>query len=287
MKRNFLIATLAAIVLSPIALTAQAPAGATGQCKDGSYTTAASKRGACRGHQGVANWFADSGATAAKSTKTTTAKSKAPASAPAVAPAAASKSAPSGATGQCKDGTFTTAASKRGACRGHQGVATWYADASAPMATKSTKTTAPSSAPAAAPSTASKSAPSGATGQCKDGSFTTAASKRGACRGHQGVATWYADASAPSKSSAPVSTPARAPAPAPAASSTKSTSPSRPSGTVAPGGGAGMVWVNTDSNVYHCQGDKFYGTTKEGKYMSESQAKAAGARPSRGKGCSQ
>ncbi|HWA95422.1 MAG TPA: DUF3761 domain-containing protein [Terracidiphilus sp.] len=282
MKRNFLITILAAFVFTPIALAAQAPSGATGQCKDGTYTTAASKRGACRGHQGVATWFADSGASKAKSTKTKSTTSTKASKTPAAAPAPAAKSSSSGATGQCKDGTYTTAASKRGACRGHQGVATWYADAGA---TKASKARASSSAPAASPAPVSKPSSSGATGQCKDGTYTTAANKRGACRGHQGVATWYADASAPGKSSTPVSAPAPTSSPAPTRA--KSAPAMRPNGTVAPGGGSGMVWVNTDSNVYHCQGDKYYGTTKEGKYVSESQARAMGARPSRGKACSQ
>ena len=39
------------------------------------------------------------------------------------------------------------------------------------------------------------------------------------------------------------------------------------------------VWVNTSSRVYHCQGTRWYGNTKQGKYMGECEAKRAGYRP--------
>jgi len=39
-----------------------------------------------------------------------------------------------------------------------------------------------------------------------------------------------------------------------------------------------VVWVNTDSNIYHFSGRKDYGTTKQGAYMCEKDATAAGNR---------
>jgi len=41
---------------TPAAMTA-APAGATGQCKDGTYTMSKTHSGACSGHGGVARWL--------------------------------------------------------------------------------------------------------------------------------------------------------------------------------------------------------------------------------------
>jgi hypothetical protein len=140
-------------------------------------------------------------------------------------------------------------------------------------------------------------APPNATGQCKDGSYWTGSSKSGACRGHQGIQTWYGVPSAgasrssaanPSQAPAAMPAPAGAAAPAaPPAPAAKATpAPPKPSPTTAPGGGPGLVWVNTSTKVYHCYGDRYYGTTKDGKYMTEADAKAMGAKGSRGQGCS-
>lgn len=139
-------------------------------------------------------------------------------------------------------------------------------------------------------------APAGSTGLCKDGTYSSSASKSGACRGHKGVETWYAAAAPAAMKAAPAAAAAPAPAmkaaaPAPAmkaAAPTTAMAPAKPAATpvaMAPGGGAGQVWVNTASKVYHCQGDKYYGKTKAGSYMSETAAVAAGDHPDHGKAC--
>jgi hypothetical protein len=42
---------------------------------------------------------------------------------------------------------------------------------------------------------------------------------------------------------------------------------------------SGLVWVNTESKVYHVEGDRWYGKTKKGEWMTEAEARAAGYRP--------
>jgi len=69
----------------------------------------------------------------------------------------------------------------------------------------------------------------------------------------------------PKTSGAAASPAAANPAPARAASAKAAATP-------APGGGHGLVWVNTESHVYHKEGSRFYGTTKKGKYVSEADA---------------
>jgi hypothetical protein len=44
----------------------------------------------------------------------------------------------------------------------------------------------------------------------------------------------------------------------------------------------GKVWVNTASGVYH-KGGEWYGATKQGKFMTEQEAKQAGYRAARTK----
>jgi hypothetical protein len=134
-------------------------------------------------------------------------------------------------------------------------------------------------------------APAGTNGLCKDGTYSSNATKKGACKGHKGVKEWYAATdtktkemkskdAAPAKSEAAPAA-AAAPAPAPATAPAKAASKA-----AAPGGGPGLVWVNSSSKVYHCQGDEWYGKTKQGEYMAEADAKSKGNRPAGGKSCS-
>lgn len=48
---------------------------------------------------------------------------------------------------------------------------------------------------------------------------------------------------------------------------------------------AGQVWVN--GKIYHCPGSRYYGKTKNGEYMTEQAAIAAGATASYNKPCAQ
>ncbi|HEU0275254.1 MAG TPA: hypothetical protein VFQ83_12065 [Candidatus Udaeobacter sp.] len=80
----------------------------------------------------------------------------------------------------------------------------------------------------------------------------------------------------------PKTSAAATPAPASNASAKKA-SGSAGTNPPAPGGGHGLVWVNTDSHVYHREGSRFYGTTKKGKYMTEAEAVKEGDRAA-GKG---
>jgi len=147
-------------------------------------------------------------------------------------------------------------------------------------------------------------APAGTTGLCKDGSYYSGATKKGACKGHKGVKEWYGaatDAPAAGAAAAPVKPaaappPAAAPANSPAAPATPAAAAKTPAQATtstgsaknvatAPAAGSGKVWVNKSSKVYHCPGTRWYGKTKEGEYMSEAEATSQGFKPDHGKAC--
>jgi hypothetical protein len=80
-------------------------------------------------------------------------------------------------------------------------------------------------------------------------------------------------ASSGNSSVAPPPPPPAKPAPAPAAAApAKVTPPPVSQGTPDPG----TVWVNLDTGVYHYGNSRYYGKTKNGKYMSESDAAKTG-----------
>ena len=211
---------LAVLVAAPLFAVAASAQTATTVCKDGT-TSATTGRGACTGHGGVDKSAAKKAATAAKAERKAERKAEQSAASKApMAPAAATVAAapkPAAAAVTCSDGSSSKAG--RGACARHGGVklaAAMPAPSAAPARPAPTVAAptrpAPSAAPTrpapsaaasmrpapaarpAAPTTATTHAantdPAGATAQCKDGTYSHAASHRGACARHQGVAKW-------------------------------------------------------------------------------------------------
>jgi len=69
------------------------------------------------------------------------------------------------------------------------------------------------------------------------------------------------------------STPTSAPKTPQAAAPAKTAKPA-----MSPQVGKDMVWVNTESKIYHKPGSQWYGKTRQGSYMTESEAIKAGNR---------
>jgi hypothetical protein len=187
-------AALAVLAVSPHWLLAQAPpAGATFRCGDGTYSTAATARGACSRHGGVAQALTQPAAAPAARTPVAAPAAPAPR-----APAARAAAAPAGATFRCTDGTFSTAATARGACSRHGGVAEALGTAptAAPPAAAPAAQPAAPRAPAprtAAPAAAPAGAPVNATALCKDGTYSMSQHRGGTCSRHGGVDRWLRD----------------------------------------------------------------------------------------------
>ena len=179
-------------LLSAASLNAQAAAVI---CKDGT-TSASSGRGACSGHGGV-NKKAIS-----HQKKTVKAETKA-------AKSVASRTAGAQVTTLCADGT-TSNSTGRGTCSGHGGAK--GAEATSKATGKPIPAPATAAAPRASvptPRASAKAAtrantnsavartgsvedknPTGAIAKCKDGLYSHAAHKQGACGHHGGVAIW-------------------------------------------------------------------------------------------------
>ncbi|MES2304524.1 MAG: DUF3761 domain-containing protein [Gemmatimonadota bacterium] len=182
------------LFLAAAPLAAQATAGATGKCGDGTSTSAKSKSGACSNHGGVKEWYGPAATAAATPPKATPSpRSSAPAT-----PAArmAPTTAAANATGRCADGTTTAAKSKSGACSNHGGVKEWFGAATAaPAPTPAPPRATPSSraAPTAAPQVPTRAipgSPAGASALCNDGTYSQSQHRSGSCSSHGGVKQW-------------------------------------------------------------------------------------------------
>jgi hypothetical protein len=155
-----------ALALFAAPLVQRAGAQAT-TCKDGT-TSAAAGRGACSGHGGVAPTRKHAAVRAAK------------------ADVRAAKSAAATADAQVKCTDGSTSAGGRGACSAHGGIDRG--------ATKVTRAAAKADVKAAKAEVKVAKAddrnPAGAIAKCKDGLYSHARSRQGACGHHGGVATW-------------------------------------------------------------------------------------------------
>ena len=156
--RSLLVAT--AIALAPLAVNAQATAAVT--CKDGT-TSAATGRGACSGHGGVDKAAAKS---AKRSTKAAKADTKAEVKA------------------DTKEAKQDTKAAKQ------ESKATARETKAAEKATSKSVSSDVRQTSKVANATAANTDPTNATAKCKDGTYSHAATHRGACSRHGGVAEW-------------------------------------------------------------------------------------------------
>jgi hypothetical protein len=190
--RSLFTAGAALTVFALASSTAWAEQATAVKCKDGT-TSASSGRGACSGHGGVSK-------TATKTEKKTVKTQEK------AATAVVKKTPGTQVTSMCADGT-TSNATGRGACSGHGGVKAAAATSKAtgvPIAAAGTATppkpkavyTKPITPPATPKTSVAGSGvgenniAAGAIAQCKDGMYSHAKNRTGACSRHGGVAKW-------------------------------------------------------------------------------------------------
>jgi hypothetical protein len=181
-RLRFTSTCIALAVVGPALLVAQTkPANATAECKDGTYSTAKSKQGACSDHGGIQTWYADeknsvkSDAKAAGKSTKDAAGSAGKATADAAKVVGKKTKDASKSAGKATAGAADTAAKKTEEGAKTAGKATGHAASAAANAVKPKPS----------------DAPTDATAKCKDGSYSTATQQKGACSGHGGVAERY------------------------------------------------------------------------------------------------
>ena len=188
-SRNWFLTTAIGAVVAIMSATSLQAQAAASICKDGT-TSVSSGRGACSGHGGV-----DKKAVAHQR-RVVKAQTK-------VSKAAVKNTAGAQVTTVCVDGS-TSNSTGRGTCSGHggaKGAEVTSKTTGAPLPTPSTA--APTRASARAQTRANSNSavvrgsgsaednnPSGSIARCKDGLYSHAQHRRGACSRHGGVASW-------------------------------------------------------------------------------------------------
>lgn len=189
LTRNWLLGAFTAIALTGLSAESLVAQAAATTCKDGT-TSASSGRGACSGHGGVDR------KAVAHTKKVVKAETKA-------AKAVTRETAGAQVTTICADGT-TSNSTGRGTCSGHGGARGAEATskttgapipaprtAAPPRASTRARTRANSnSAVVAGNGSAEDNNPAGAIARCRDGMYSHARNRRGACGHHGGVASW-------------------------------------------------------------------------------------------------
>ncbi len=132
-------------------------------------------------------------------------------------------------------------------------------------------------------SASKSSGPAAPAGSAASSSGTSRPASPAAPSGSSGSSAGSAASSGSSAAAAPVPAAARAATPKSASAAQDSAGGTSAGEVGAPQAppAKGMVWVNTATKVYHYEGDRWYGKTKSGKYMTEQDAIAAGYRASR------